>query len=50
MLKERKERILEEKMRSRAARSRSDIEKGHTHSIEEVRTHTDTFLRRRYEG
>jgi hypothetical protein len=50
MIRESKERILEEKMRSRAARSRSDIEKGHTHSIEEVRTHTDEYLRRRYEG
>lgn len=50
MLKERNERILEEKMRSRAERSRSDIEKGHTYSIEELRTRTDEYLRRRYEG
>lgn len=45
-----KERILREKLRSRAKSSREDVEAGRTLSLEEVKERTGKFIRERYDG
>lgn len=47
---EQREKLLEQKLRSRAKKAREDIEAGRTLSVDEVRERTDRFLRENYEG